>query len=115
MVIAPRVYTAAQVSAALSAAMRDGRLAAALATVGVQLASVEVLSAAPSKNKGTVAAAVGGAVGGAALGCLSLAVFFLVRSKRARARSSSGSRAPVTTHLSQEEEAVTRNKHKVCE
>ncbi|KAL4425709.1 hypothetical protein ABPG75_009725 [Micractinium tetrahymenae] len=105
--IAPANRTEAEVSAALSAAMQDGSLSAALVAAGVQLASAEVLSAAPS-GKSVVGAAVGGAVGGAALVGLSLAAFLVVRARRARAGAAG--RLPIS-RVSQDE-APPAGKHK---
>lgn len=105
--IAPANHTEAQVSAALSAAMQDGRLSAGLAAGGVQLASPEVLSAAPS-SRSVVGAAVGGAVGGAVFAGLALVVFAVVRARRARAA------APGLLSISKslQEEAQLAGKHK---
>ena len=59
-VLNPAAHTEADVLAALKAAQTDGRLAAALAGVGLQLAGVEVLSAAPGSNRRTMGGAIGG-------------------------------------------------------
>lgn len=93
LALRPTLGTEAQVAAALAAAQADGRLAAALQVVGVQLAgsgnstAVEVVSAAaPTDSKATVGAAVGASAGGAALFGLAAAAFLLVRRSRARAQ-----------------------------
>lgn len=85
LALVPVVHTEAEVELALSAALRDGRLAAALQAVGVRLApsgGAQLASAAPGDSKATVGAAVGGAVGGAAAVFLAAAVYLLARRSR---------------------------------
>jgi len=110
VVINPTTSTAAQVSSALSSAQQDGRLAAALAAVGVQMTTVDVLNAVPSGSKGAVAAAVGGAVGGAAVVAAAVAIFLMVRTRRARSRHAD--RLPVSTFSAHDEPPIS-SKHKV--
>ncbi len=112
LAIQPAGVSAAQVVAALQAALQDGRLAAALAVVGVQLASngpvsVQVLSAAvPSDSKTAVGVGVGVAVGGAAVLCAAAATFMVVRRRRRRREAGAGHRRdelPVSAFLVHEE------------
>lgn len=86
--IHPSAQDEERVAAALEAAAADGRLATALAAVGVELVGgpgrqvVQVASAAPAENKATIGAAVGGAIGGAVLILVAAAAFLLMRRSR---------------------------------
>lgn len=111
LAIQPTAASAAQVASSLQAALQDGRLAAALAMVGVQLASssttaVQVVSAAvPSNNKTAVGLGVGIGVGGAALLCIGAAVFLVLRRRRRQAVGAGHRRdeLPVSAFLGHEE------------
>lgn len=85
----PVAHSEQQVAAALMAAHQEGRLAAALQAIGVQLAAggasptEEVISAAtPGGSKASVGAAVGGSIGGVAVFGLAAAVFVVMRARR---------------------------------
>lgn len=118
LAIHPSSRTEEQVEAALVAAAADGRLADALAALGVPLAGGAPLvlnAAVPSDSKATVGAAVGGAVGGAAIICLAAATFLVVRRRRREARTAS-SRLPVSSfvaHHGSDDAASVEGKVKV--
>lgn len=111
LAIQPTAATATQVASSLQAALQDGRLAAALAMVGVQLASssttaVQVVSAAvPSNNKTAVGLGVGIGVGGAAVLCIAAAVVLVLHRRRRQAVGAGHRRdeLPVSAFLGHEE------------
>lgn len=112
LAIQPTSASSAEVAASLQAALQDGRLAAALAMVGVQLASsstvsVQVLSAAvPSDNRTAVGVGVGVGVGGAAVLVIAAAVFLVQRRRRLHQEAGAGHRRdelPVSAFLAEEE------------
>lgn len=112
LAIQPTSASSAEVAASLQAALQDGRLAAALAMVGVQLASsstvsVQVLSSAvPSDNRTAVGVGVGVGVGGAAVLVIAAAVFLVQRRRRLHQEAGAGHRRdelPVSAFLAEEE------------